>query len=235
MTVKEVVLADAVGEDFFPDDTAVPERLANIAHLYPDRIALVSAHQPADLLSLDTDSSDTSATYLRWTYSQLQERARRLAVVLATLGVEAGMPFVCVLGNRAEFAVALWTAFTMRCPFVPLNPKAVSNTKEFEYILGLLQPTVIIVDDEALAAQLDTSLQSITSKIPIKIVAGGEREPHSLDGWLELRQLISATASPLAGLGHLVKPDLGRDDVQLILFTSGKGFSHSAGASDVDL
>lgn len=226
MIAEELHFAEAEGEKL-PDDVQneplLLEKLTNSVKQHPNHVAIVSAHQPGNLLPLDSHAPDFGGKYVRWTYSQLQERVDLLASSLASYGVLPGMSIVCALHNRAEFVLAMWTSFNMGCPFMGLNPTATSNTKEFGYILGLTQPAVIMVENESLATQLESSLPEAFAKVAIKIAASSADAVQRPSGWYGFHELVFGPAPPRPDtLPPMVMPDFGFDAVQVIMFTSGE-------------
>ena len=54
-----------------------------------------------------------------------------------------------------EHHVALWAALELNCPFVPLNAKLGGNREEAEHVLGMLEPSVVLVLDRDVALKLE--------------------------------------------------------------------------------
>jgi acyl-CoA synthetase (AMP-forming)/AMP-acid ligase II len=159
--------------DHLPDPIpSWTERFQETASKYPDNIALVCAHQDANLYDIPSvphlnQELDTSGTpsYLRWTYKNLQAGVDRLAAGLLVQGVRPGTAIITFLPNCAEFVLTWWAAMQLGAVMAPLDPRRLSNTEEVSHMLRTIvgeadaQPPVIIAyESQYLQAKAISSL-----------------------------------------------------------------------------
>ena len=89
-------LAEAFGEEV--REPSKHENLYSIsadsARAHPDRLAIISRHQPNDLLPLVDACSGTSKEHLRWAYSQLQHGCDSLPYHLFLRAFETEHPLL---------------------------------------------------------------------------------------------------------------------------------------------
>ena len=231
MASPEQQLAEVFGADFPDVVRPVGETFARFARETPHAIAVVSAYQPANLLPLSNDELATqSSGCLRWTYSQLKRRSDLLAKALMARGVSEGMPIGCALYSGAEYALVVWTAFTMHCPLVLFNPALPTNVREIQHMLKLTQPAVLIVPDESFALQIEASLQLPVINTAIKILASSNATDNKANDWLSLANLLNPSGYNNGHPRVKVTADhrLGFDDVAVVFFTSGRRPSYSS-------
>jgi long-chain acyl-CoA synthetase len=79
------------------------------------------------------------------TYGQLDERARRLASVLAALGAGPGRPVATVLPNGVEIFEVATAAAMLNAPFLPVNRHL--RSQELAYILADADVAVVVGQD----------------------------------------------------------------------------------------
>ncbi|KAM0440076.1 hypothetical protein ACHAPT_001179 [Fusarium lateritium] len=188
------------------------------SNLHPHRDAIVSLWQPCDSLS-DTPRqtpNGSDASYLRWSYSQLREKAERLAESLETLGCHPGMRLAVVLCNSAEWGLFFWVAAKLQMAFVPIDATVVQDSRA---TIISVRPHVVVVQDAESATALDLSKTPLSGP-GLCISCTGD----NVDGWFKLCD-VSAQ--------HQVNPasiDRATDDIEeqdkdntaaLIAFTSG--------------
>jgi acyl-CoA synthetase (AMP-forming)/AMP-acid ligase II len=151
------------------------------AREYPDNIALICAHQQATLYDLpsephvsqDHDNTE-SASYLRWTYRNLQSGIERMTAGLHAHGVRPGTPIITLLPNCAEFVLTWWAAMQLGAVMTPLDPRRLSNEEEISHMLRTIaseadeQPPVVVAwDHQYLEASGFRSLET-TAKIVVR-------------------------------------------------------------------
>ncbi|KAM0226425.1 hypothetical protein ACHAPA_002806 [Fusarium lateritium] len=184
----------------------------------PDGDAVVSLWQPHDHLS---DSSlpvlnRNNESYLRWSYSELQGKAERVAGSLEKLGCRPGMRLVVVLGNCVEWALLFWAAAKMRMAFVPIDPTVPRDVKAM--ILSL-EPHVVVAQDAQAAEALDLSDVQFSDS-SIFVLCTGEK----VENWLKMsnllipEELLESTPRITNGLNAESDED---EEAVLINFTSG--------------
>lgn len=86
-----------------------------------------------------------------WTYAQLEREATRVAAGLAEIGVSPGDRVAMLVGNRAEFVLALLGILRLGAIAVPMGTRL--QTPEIGYILGHCG-AVALVHDASLASRL---------------------------------------------------------------------------------
>jgi rifamycin polyketide synthase modules 1, 2 and 3 len=136
------------------------------------------------------------------TYRELEERTRRLAGHLVTLGVERGDRVAICLGNTVSTVESYLAIVRAGAIGVPLNPA--SALAELEYLLADSGAAVVVTDpaySERLPAVAPDATLLVTGDVP----AGA----HSYD---ELA--VTEPAVP-------ARDDLGLDDLAWMFYTSG--------------
>ncbi|KAI5464893.1 hypothetical protein BGZ63DRAFT_461888 [Mariannaea sp. PMI_226] len=185
------------------------------ATLYPEHDALVSLWQPQDPLlnagSLNTSRSQT----LRWSYSQLKERAEKLSTCLKKMGCRPGMRLAVVLWNSAEWGLFFWAAARLQMAFCPIDPTV---SKDAKATVLLLQPQVVVVQNSDIAISLDL--------IHAQLEAPGFRihcAAEEVDGWTRLCSLptVSNAKETMFTSNDLSDGLAIEDTTALIVFTSG--------------
>ncbi len=142
------------------------------------------------------------------TFAQIAHRAVLLSQALAGGGVGRGDVLATVCRNHHEHLEVLFASHLLGACFAPLNNRV--DDESMTYMLGLIQPAVVIADAEA-SARLDAgstiTMPANARKISIEPVAGWESYTDVLDG--------GARSAPLAAT------DIDEDDPATILFTGG--------------
>jgi fatty-acyl-CoA synthase len=192
----------------------IGQALDRAAQRWPDREALVSAHQG-----------------VRWTWRELHARAEAFAAGLLALGLERGDRVGVWSPNRAEWALTQFACAKAGLVLVTINPAY--RLSEVEYTLNKVGVKALVAAEafktsqyaamiEALAPEIAASapgrLQA--SRLPqLKIVIkiGGGPRP----GWFDVRDI-----APLAGSRDIqalaqIEAGLSIDDPINIQFTSG--------------
>lgn len=173
-----------------------------------DAEALAALHQPASHLSNLIRTQTPSQDYFSWTFRQLIEAAESVAASFVSGGVRPGDVVALFVPNSAEWGVLLWACFRIGAVFAPIDPTALGRAEELEYLIGALDPKVIVVLDETAARAYN---QHCSREIMLQLICNG----GTLPGWLSLSHLIppmNITLPPAKS-----DPDV----VAYILFTSG--------------
>lgn len=198
---------------------------------HPDHDAVVSLWQT----NLGGDQqpeyqlhTERHPTVTRWTYAELLHRAEALAEGLQRRGCTPGAPLVAFLGNSAEWALLFWAAARLRMPFVPLDPRGLTDLGEVTRILDLLKPGVIVVSDKKAAGVLLGAKS--TGKTCVHIQASSS-EPEE-DGWTHLSDISLANSADSKIIASS-DPPTELHDIALVVFTSGttstpKGCLHTS-------
>ena len=197
--------------------------LTQSAHRYPDKVALVSCHQPCNLLPLEKSPAIDDQRYLRWTYARLEDASERLASNLARRGLRRGTALVILLHKSAEWALCLWAAAKLGCSLVPINPAIVSRAHELQHMLSFLDVGALVVHDDSIANQLSANALLQVQGIGIRLVADG----YGVSDWEPLVDFLQIPDGPGTKVEH---EDM--EGTALVLFTSGttslpKGCPHS--------
>ena len=194
--------------------------LSQAAHQYADKPALVSLYQSDGLFpSVNNSYQSNSPHELRWTYAQLLNGANCLAASLYNQGVREGDSIAVFLDNCGESALLLWAAARLSARFVSLDSRSLSRSREIQHYLDVLQPRVIVVQDETCTQIMDSNLPAQT-QASVKITV--RRDATPIKGWQVLGDLVTSSREALLQLlcSEQQTPDLKRD-IGLIVFTSG--------------
>lgn len=186
--------------------------LTQSAHRHPDKVALVSCHQPCDLLPSEKFPGTDDQRYLRWTYARLEHASGRLASNLARRGLRRGTALVILLHKSAEWALFLWAAAKLGCPLVPINPAIVSRAHELQHMLSFLEVGALVVHDDSIAKQLSVNALLQVQGIRIRLVASG----CGLIDWEPLGDFLQMPDAPETKV-----EDQDMEGTALVLFTSG--------------
>lgn len=91
----------------------------------------------------------------RWTYSELEGHANRMAHALLAEGLERGDRVALYLGNTAETVIALFATLKAGGVFLPINPT--TKVEKLLYILNNSRAKAAFVPSRALPKLLSTS------------------------------------------------------------------------------
>ncbi|KHN94310.1 AMP-dependent synthetase/ligase [Metarhizium album ARSEF 1941] len=217
------------------------ERLQDAAARHRTRLAVVSLHQPKDLYVLASRAEESCSTHLRWSYGTLTAMVERLATGLTSRGLRRGDTIVTYLYNGVEFVMSFWAAHQLGCPFVPLNPESLLNREESAHVLGLVTPSVVIVNDNTTAERMDAVLGK-RFELTTRSIAGSD--DCDVVGWTCLQSVLAAPGEGMktradtlsSPLHHRIGSTSTETDLEskpvTVLFTSGttalpKGVPHT--------
>jgi len=181
-----------------PPTLTSPLPIRHEAH-FGDRVVRCFADRAPSLWRLFAASAAAAPDALalvdgerRWRFRDLADEAGRVAAGLAGLGVAPGDRIGLLVGNRAEFVLALLGALRLGAVAVPMGTRL--QTPEIAYILDHCG-AVALVHDEDLAG-----------RIPAAADVPGLRH-----------RFVEAPRAPCA----LPEPRPGEEDTAVILYTSG--------------
>jgi fatty-acyl-CoA synthase len=143
----------------------------------------------------------------RITFSQLKERACRLANALSSLGVKRGDRVGILLYNCVEYPEILWANFLLGSVAVAINFRLVSE--EIVYVQDVADLKVLILGTEFLD-RIDPVREHLSSIE--KYVCLGKERSHGMFDYHELVERGSSILPPVSGDDR---------DAALVLFTSG--------------
>ncbi|KAL9566873.1 hypothetical protein ACKAV7_008937 [Fusarium commune] len=213
---NESTISEVFGHPILDLHLTLWDLFQDAAHSSPDADAIVSLWQPHNHLSNDQHQapSGTNEPYLKWSYSQLKDKAERLAESLEKLGCREGMRLAVVLGNCAEWGLFFWAAAKIRMAFVPLDATVPLDAKK---TMLSVKPQVLVAQDADSAKALDLPEAQI-SRSSICILCTGS----DLDSWLKLSDLLKPTERLDSTHTITDSADYNQDeDPALIIFTSG--------------
>ncbi|KAM0351944.1 hypothetical protein ACHAPU_002460 [Fusarium lateritium] len=214
---------DAAISQVFGDP--VPDLHLTLWHVFqqaaaasPDGDAIVSLWQPHDHLSDDDHPvlNGNNESCLRWSYSELLDKAERVVESLGKMGCRPGMRLIAVMGNCVEWALFFWAAVKMRMAFVPLDPTVPRDAKAT--ILSL-EPCVVVAQDARGAKALDLSDVQFSESL-VCVLCTEEK----MEDWLRVSDLLKPGQLPdsTPRIANGVDPESNQDDeAVLINFTSG--------------
>ncbi|KAM7200352.1 hypothetical protein V8F20_005329 [Naviculisporaceae sp. PSN 640] len=204
-------LSQVKGEKIDYSDQTLWHVLATTARKRPDHEAIVSMWQTDG----DGDGKHSGVrNYVRWNYKELYDKALILSEWLLCQGCFTRIRIAGFLWNSVEWALFMWASARMGYVYMPLDPRLIASDGEF--LLKSTSPRVLVAQDDADAAALDTILSK--SSLPytgsrlIRIQCSASPRP----GWRSLRDILSSPPVP----DRLVYHGSHRA-VALIIFTSG--------------
>ena len=178
---------------------------------YGDRVVRCFTNRPKgvdqilrDTVALRPDAEALIDNGRRFTYAEFDRMVDAVAAGLIARGVQPGDRVALLLGNRAEFAFALFGAMRAGAAIVPLNtreqmPEIAFNIQDSGAKLLFFEGNLAERIPDAAA------IPTLTHKIAVgEPVAGSE----SFD-------VLTAPAAPVA------TPEFGQESVAVILYTSG--------------
>lgn len=213
---EEAPLAEFHGET--PSDLGL--KLWDIFHAtatkHPGREAMVCpSHVPN--FSEAGHSAETAFKQTCWTYQDLRVRVEAAAHTLRHL--QCGGPgnhLVVATRNIGEWALFFWIAAKLEMAFVPLDP---GEKDSVPGALSLLNPQIIVVEDNDAAIVVDSWTKEQSSRHIVKILVIEQYAPD----WLNLSHLCNkehATSLCRRKPLQMWEP-AGVEDIALVIFTSG--------------
>jgi acyl-CoA synthetase (AMP-forming)/AMP-acid ligase II len=225
-------LAECFGDELRDLNQSVWDMFHSTAKKYPLRDAIVSMWQPKEHLQnliaekppqgLEETKCDGSGNVMRWSYADLLIATERVAGWLQSQGCAQGQRLVVFLWNSTEWVLFFWVAARMRMTYIPLDPRSMEKSAD-EY-MGLLQPSVLVAQNEEAAIILETSCSRLKD---VRIRISCNKVPSV--SWTSLPAL--SPSQPAAQ--PFQNGDLPGQELSLIIFTSGttsvpKGCPHTA-------
>lgn len=166
----------------------------------------LAAHPERPALEVD------DATY---TYSQLADRAKRIAATLVSKRGDEGPPLTCVLGQRTldGFAGILGALLSGHgyVPILPTFPVA-----RIAVMLDRSESRVLVVDGGGIKVLPDV-LEAASRPLTV-LVLGGELDPELSR---RFSQHVLLSEDDLVGVDQWSEPSATPDDIAYLLFTSG--------------
>ncbi|KAK3324871.1 hypothetical protein B0H66DRAFT_106255 [Apodospora peruviana] len=222
-------LSECPGEKLVNLDRTLWDMFSKAAVDRPNNDAIVSMWQtdttttpPSDGPYRDADNPE----YLRWSYSELYKRSIVLSSWLQKRGCELRTRVAAFLWNSAEWGLFLWTSAKLGMVYAPLDPRLLAS--EGTFFLEATSPAVVVAQDAAEAAALESHLPKDSSSIIVRIQCSGD---IAVAGWTLLREIWAGKTTAEADIVH-ERGNASSGDTALIVFTSGttsipKGCPHT--------
>ncbi|KAL8669260.1 MAG: hypothetical protein Q9168_006144 [Polycauliona sp. 1 TL-2023] len=215
------VIPPLLSEDLGPDTPKPTKTLHHIlidaARRFPNETALVSCHQPGNMipcLQQKTSQDMDKEGYLRLSYKDLETASQGLAEYFTRNGIVKGDAIVVLIDSGVEWALCLWAATRLACPFVPINAAIATRANEIQHILSFLETIgALIVKDEAIASLLAGNAAAQVRRSKIKSILGSV----DMMGWTWFDEALTTTSH----LPALPAVDQAMDSTAVILVTSG--------------
>jgi fatty-acyl-CoA synthase len=195
-------------------ETTIPQALARAVELWPDREALVSAHQN-----------------IRWTWAEFARRADELAAGLLSLGLERGDRVGVWAPNCAEWTLTQFA--TAQAGLIQVNINPAYRLSELEYTLNKVEVKALVCAERFKTSDYVGMLEQLAPEIERTSPGAlkSERLPHlraairiaeaPRAGWLRFADIAAgAGEASLRQLADLTRR-LDRHDAINIQFTSG--------------
>ncbi len=149
-----------------------------VGRLPPDGLALVELGR--------------DGTRREWRFEEIAQRSARLAGTLSRMGVERGDVVMTVIGNRAEWVLAMVACFRLGAVVLPCTEQL--RAKDLRLRLDAARPRLVLVD---------------------------ERDAHELEAARPGGPILSIPDESLFDCEPVPAVDIGPTDPCLITFTSG--------------
>ena len=194
----------------------ITECLDEVAAAHPDRVAIV-------------DSNSVTGRSTTLSYRQLQRLSTRMALGLATLGVQPGQVVAFQLPNWWQFTALYLACVRIGAVANPLMP--IFRERELRFMLGFAEAQVMVVPRTFRGFDYPKMIDGLRGELPeLKHVLAVEHQPEgSFESALITRRWEDEQDA--AALFKQRKPD--PDDVTELQYTSGttgepKGVMHTA-------
>ncbi len=226
MDDSNVALAEAEGEKPVSAPQSLLSLLKEAATANPDGAAIVSLHQPSDILPMLGNSCGPVRPKLSWSYKQLDQGSDLFASCLHSRGICRGQSVAVFLYNCVEWALTFWACAKLGAIFVPLDPRSVSRPSEVTHYLRIIHPAVLVVGDEDMVKILEDNHGGELQGVETKLLAHS-KQPFartSFPSWRTLNDILADRVDEFASIQaiHAIQGELDVDkDVTLIIFTSG--------------
>jgi acyl-CoA synthetase (AMP-forming)/AMP-acid ligase II len=185
---------------------------------------------PNEALVLDDSLRDEATT--RWTYAQLRDEARAVALGLLDLGVQPGDRVGILMGNRPEAVAALFGIALAGGVSVPMSTFAAPP--EIAHMIDLAEINVVLTQSQLLGRPFPEDLANLAPDLPSLercVVLGRSAGPVTREiarervlWWDEVFAGADARSVPASTAGP--------EDPALVIFSSGttsrpKGMLHA--------
>src|SRR3984957_14407725 len=178
---------------------------------YGDRVVRCFANRPKgvdrilrDTVALKPDAEALVDNGRRFTYAEMDRIVDSVAAGLIARGVEPGDRIALLLGNRAEFAFALFGAMRAGAAIVPLNTR--EQMPEIAFNVQDSGAKVLFFEGNLAERIPDAvTVPTLTHRISVGDAAAGA-EPF---------EALTAPSAPVA------TPDFDQEATAVILYTSG--------------
>ncbi|PLS16022.1 4-chlorobenzoate--CoA ligase [Bacillus sp. M6-12] len=140
----------------------------------------------------------------RYTYTQLNKEAIKVASSLQRMGIQQRDRVVIVLKNRLENAVLYWAIQKIGAVYTPINHRL--SAKEVEYCVNDSEAKAVVYESSSQDAVLKATFQEKPILIGLGAVEGAD---------IYYDELVERS------VGSFSKPDIHDEDIALMLYTSG--------------
>lgn len=177
---------------------------------------------PACLLSyllswvLPTPAAD--ASYLRWSFAELQRATVRLGSFLRRRGVKTGATAVFFTAVSVEWALLLSVSALNRYTAVTLPPNSAfaSNSRVLQEQIDTLAPSLIVVATQEEALRVASNVKTSTMVVGISLQRFMESAPQGWTSMADIAEEVDATAFQQDD-----EADSDLDRAALVIYTSG--------------
>lgn len=219
-------LAIAEGPQVTGPPRSLHRCLTDTAAVYPTRPAVVSLHQPSNLLPVVNQSYEPAQPKLVWSYQQLNEGSDLFASCLYNRGIRRGRVVAVLLYNCAEWALVFWACAKLGATFIPLDPRSISAKQEITHYLRVTRPAALVVSDDGMIEMLEEFHEDELQRIELRLVAQSASQygRASSGSWLTLIDFLAESIDKSASLSEIWEKQKEIDmatDITMIIFTSG--------------
>ncbi len=188
------------------------ESLGDYPQRLTDRLEAFAARTPNHCFAAERDAH---GDWLRVSYAQMLDRARRIGQALATRPLSAERPLMILADNELDHLTISMGALWVGVPFASISPPYALLSSDFgklKHIVATLTPGLVYASDgavfgRAITACVDPGVELVLSR---GNVAGRMATPYA--------ELLDTVAGPEAEAAHT---RVGPDTIAKFLFTSG--------------